>query len=114
MANDPLLLDLSDMAGRLLQGEENAKEGVAIWNDFDPNAATFDVFVSGLSGETVELRLPKPIRVTETDAFGKQTQVVKDKIILSKTLRAPLPDHRRARHPLADGPVHDPEEWVMR
>jgi hypothetical protein len=114
VVNDPLLLDLSDMAGRLLQGQENAKEGVAIWNDFDPNAAALDVFVSGLSGETVELKLPKPIRVMETDAFGKRTEVVKDKIILAKTLRRyyrisvePAQRSQTALH-LAQ------EEWVMR
>ncbi len=114
VANDPLLLDLADMAGRLLQGQENAKDGVAIWEDFDPNAAAFDVFVSGLSGETVEITLPKPIRVVETDAFGKQTEVVKDKIILAKTLkrsyRIPLEaaDRSRAALNLTE------EEWVMR
>ncbi|MCJ7544509.1 MAG: hypothetical protein MUP47_08105 [Phycisphaerae bacterium] len=114
VANDPLLLDLSDMAGRLLQGQENAKEGVAIWNDFDPSAAAFDVFVSGLSGETVELKLPKPIRVKETDAFGKQVEVVKDKIILAKTLQrhyrisVEAADRSHTALQLAE------EQWVMR
>jgi hypothetical protein len=112
--NDPLLLDLPDMAGRLLQGEENAKEGVAIWNDFDPSAAAFDVFVSGLSGETQEMTLPKPIRVTETDALGKQVEVLKDKIILAKTLER----HYRVTAETADRAktalTVAGEEWVMR
>jgi hypothetical protein len=112
--NDPLLLDLPDMAGRVLQGEENAKEGVAIWNDFDPNAGAFDVFVSGLSGETVEVPLPKPIRVIETDALGKEVEVVKDKIILAKSLER----HYRITAEAADRSqtalAAASEEWVMR
>jgi hypothetical protein len=112
--NDPLLLDLPDMAGRVLQGPENAKEGVAIWNDFDPNAGAFDVFVSGLSGETVEVRLPKPIRVTETDAFGKQTEVVKDKIILAKTLERHYRITAEASERLQTALASASEEWVMR
>ena len=38
--------------GRILQGEENARESVIIWRDFDPKAVAFKVFISGLSGET--------------------------------------------------------------
>ncbi len=38
--------------GRLLQGEENARESVIILKDFDPKAISFKLFISGLSGET--------------------------------------------------------------
>ena len=38
--------------GKLLQGEENARESVIIWRDFDPKAVGFKVFISGLSNET--------------------------------------------------------------
>jgi hypothetical protein len=112
--NDPLLLDLPDMAGRVLQGDENAKEGVAIWNDFDPNASAFDVFVSGLSGETVEMTLPKPIRVTETDALGKQVEVVKNKIILAKTLERHYRITAEAAERSQKALAATGEEWVMR
>ncbi len=39
--------------GRLLQGEENARESVIILKDFDPKAISFKLFISGLSGEQV-------------------------------------------------------------
>jgi len=86
LCGEPLLKDQSAMTGKLLQGEDNAKDGVAIWRDFDPDAGAFDVFIGGLSGETAEVKLPKPIKVTEIDAEGKQVQVVKDKVVLAKTL----------------------------
>lgn len=37
--------------GRLLQGEENARESVIILKDFDPKAISFKLFIAGLSGE---------------------------------------------------------------
>ncbi len=39
--------------GRLLQGEENARESVIILKDFDPKAVSFKLFISGISGEQV-------------------------------------------------------------
>ena len=112
--NDPLLQDVSEMAGKLLQGQDNAKSGVAIWPDFDPNAGAFDVFVSGLSGETVEVTLPKPLRVMETDAMGKQTEVVKDKIILSKTLDRRYTVQGRMNSAAGGTARLDGRTWVMR
>ena len=44
--------------GKLLQGEENARESVIIWRDFDPRAISFKVFVSGLSGEAAWVKDP--------------------------------------------------------
>ena len=44
--------------GKILQGEENARESVFIWRDFDPKAASFKVFVSGLSNETASVSDP--------------------------------------------------------
>jgi len=84
--NNPLLQDMSGVSGKLLQGEDNAKDGVAIWPDFDPKATSFDIFVGGLSGETAELALPTPMQVTQIDADGKKVVKTVDKVILSKTL----------------------------
>ena len=83
--NDPLLK--RDTAGRLLRGADNAKRGVAIWPDFDPEAGSFDIFIGGLSGETFVVDLPKPVTITETEADGTVKQVKKTTLELSKTLR---------------------------
>jgi hypothetical protein len=49
---------LERVESRLLQGEDNAKDIVIAWQDFDPQAAGFKVFVSGLSNETAVVRHP--------------------------------------------------------
>jgi len=85
--NNPLLKDHTEIIGKLLYGKDNAKDGVAIWPDFDAKTGSFDVFVGGLSGETAELKLPRPVTVTETDVNGIETTEVKYKIILHKSLQ---------------------------
>lgn len=54
--------------GKLLQGEEYARESVIIFRDFDPKAVGFKVFVSGLSNETALVRDP---------ITGKKTSLAK-------------------------------------
>ncbi len=114
MHNNPLLKDLSAITGKLLQGEDNAKQGLAIWPDFDSKVGTIDVFIGGLSGETAEIRLPKPIMIEETDANGNTVEVEKDTILLSKTLhltyRIPATVDGRAGKPAKE----ISKEWVMR
>ena len=86
--NDPLLEDMSAMTGKLLQGEDQAKSGVAIWRDFDPKAGSFDVFIGGLSGENVEIKLPRPIQVTRLNEMtGAKTVVETDLVTLTKTMQ---------------------------
>ena len=112
--NDPLLTDLPGMAGKILQGNDNAKSGVAIWPDFDPAAGAFDVFAGGLSGETAEIRLPTPIRTVEREYGRGEKEVVRTKIILSKTLRLHygIPGEAAAR---LTTPVRlISKSWIMR
>ena len=85
--NNPLLKDHTQIIGKLLYGKDNARDGVAIWSDFDSKAGSVDVFVGGLSGETAELKLPRPVTVTEIDANGVEKTEVKYKVILHKSLR---------------------------
>jgi len=85
--NNPLLKDLGAKAGKILQGDDNAKDGVAIWRDFDPKAGKVDLFITGLSGDTALIKLPKPITVTERDAYGKVRTITKTEIILARTLQ---------------------------
>ncbi len=85
--NNPLLYDMVSITGKLLQGEDNARDGVAIFRDFDPKAASFEIFFGGLSGEIAVTRLPRPIMVKEIGPGGKQMMVEKDRITLVKTLK---------------------------
>lgn len=113
-ANDPLLRDTIGVAGKLLQGTDNAKTGVAIWPDFDPQAGAFDVFIGGLSGETTEIKLPEPIDVRQRDAKGEIKTVTKDKMILSKTLHLRYSILGEAAARLGVTPSLVSKDWIMR
>lgn len=69
---NPLLLSQNNILGKLLQGEDNAKDGVLIFSNVDPNARDFQVFVSGLSGETAEVQNP----VTHQPAVLQKTLIL--------------------------------------
>ena len=112
--NNPLLVNMVTISGRLLQGEDNAKEGVAIWPDFDPRSRQFDIFIGGLSGERAKVKLPAPIVVTETDDDGKVKKVTKTEIVLSKTLHLQYKLVGEAAARAENKPKLELKEWVMR
>jgi hypothetical protein len=63
------LLSPTAIYGRLLQGQDNAKDGVIIFTDLDAEARNFQLFISGLSGETAEVKNPitgKPVILQKT------------------------------------------------
>ncbi len=54
----PFLESVQTVTSRLLEGEDNAKEIAVVWQDFDPQATGFQVFISGLSNETAVVNHP--------------------------------------------------------
>jgi hypothetical protein len=112
--NNPHLKDMVAITGKLLFGEDNAKDGVAIWRDFDPQAGAFDIFVGGLSGEILEIKLPKPITVTRTDDDGKKVTKEVSMLRLTKTyhLRYKIPGEARARGRTLAKLIS--KKWIMR
>ncbi len=112
--NNPLIQDSNAIVGKLLQGNDNAKLGVAIWPDFDPQTGIIDIFVGGLSGETAEVTLPQPIEVVQTDISGQKKTVEKTTIILNKTLdlRYLVPGEAANRPNVT--PTLEKTSWVMR
>jgi hypothetical protein len=56
------LLESEDMiTGRILQGQDNARDSVAIFEEFDPNATSVKIFMAGFSNETVRIDAPSEI-----------------------------------------------------
>ncbi len=66
-----------DISGRLLIGDDQAKDGVAIWAEPTPEMGTFDIFVGGLSGEVVRI----------TDSTGSDLKDADGKPILVRKTR---------------------------
>ena len=112
--NNPLLQESTAIIGKLLQGNDNAKTGVAIWPDFDARSGVIDIFVGGLSGEMTEITLPEAIEVMQLDASGKQNKVTKSTVVLNKTLdlRYSVPGEASNRANVT--PVLEKKSWVMR
>lgn len=55
---NPLLESPNQVIGRILQGQDFAKESVAIWRAPDHDVDSLRVLVAGLSGEAVRVRHP--------------------------------------------------------
>jgi len=85
--NDPLLRAPAGMIGKLLQGEDNTKHGVGYWPDFDGESEIVDIFIGGLSGENVQVPLPKPLEIKVKLPKGEEKVITKTTITLSKTLQ---------------------------
>ncbi len=58
MFGDPLLKSQSDASGSLLQGEENAIRGLAIWKAGHEDVREVQVFAGGVSGDTAQVIHP--------------------------------------------------------
>jgi hypothetical protein len=94
----------TSIGGTIRVGEDEAKDGVAIWEEPLPRMGDFTIFVSGLSGETVNMK----------DAGGAEMKNAEgNPIILRKTLQLDysLPGDERADDALLK-PLG--EQWVMR
>jgi len=59
LLKNPLLKDSIEVVGKLLKGEDFAKEGVAIWPASEEDVDTFTVFIGGLHGETQTVENPR-------------------------------------------------------
>jgi len=91
------LEDPFQIFGKLLQGEDNAKDGVAIFTGVDAEARKFRIAVSGLSGETAEVESP----------------VTHQKVVLHKTLILEY-DVPGEAIGIAPQPQFKGKKWVMK
>jgi hypothetical protein len=93
------------IAGELRLGEDQARDGVAIWPEPMPEMGEFSIFVGSLSGEAVIFKDSKgePVK----DAEGKP-------IILRKTLQINYLMRGDELYPGKDKVEELSKEWVMR
>lgn len=72
-----LLESPTNIVGQILQGDDNAKEGVAIWPATRHNIDTISIFFAGLSGETALIKVPDPADTTKTlDTLVAKTYMI--------------------------------------
>lgn len=72
---DPLVQDQIAVIGTLLNGDENARQGLVIWSCENLAPQKLSMYAAGFSGETATVELPSP-----------KDPKVKEKAILRKTL----------------------------
>jgi len=103
------LESVTEIAGSIRMGEDQARDGVAIWAEPDPRMGQFSVFVGGLSGEGVVLRDDQGQPVTREGQDGK-----KEPVVLHKTLQLDYHIPGDERYPGTDEVHFVGEQWVMR
>lgn len=93
------------IGGELRVGEDQAKEGVAIWLEPERRMGSFSIFVGGLSGEVVAMKDSKGEPMKDKDGRA---------VILRKTLQlnyqVPGDEVRPGEDPIIDAG----QDWVMR
>jgi len=95
----------TQIGGEVRIGEDEARDGVAIWKEPNPEMGTFAIFLTGLSGEAVRLK----------DAEGKDIKDAKGQaIILRKTLQMNYFVRGDEVYPGQDEVNSRPEAWIMR
>lgn len=107
----------SKIGGVLRVGEDQARDGVAIWPEPMSEMGSFSIFVSGLSGETVTMKMVdgKPVKV-KPENISQELKGVdkKDVVILTKTLQLNYVIFGDDVYPGIDEVNVRPEAWVMR
>jgi hypothetical protein len=102
---DNLLEPMNKVAGTLRIGEDQAKDGVAIWREPASPMGNFTIFVGGLCGEHVEMK-----NDDGSPVLGADNQPV----ILRKTLRLDYAVLGDDPNPAPDALHAKGEKWVMR
>src|SRR4051794_23644324 len=101
----PFLEPFPNIEGQIRLGEDQAKEGVAIWPEPEPRMGQFSIFVNGLSGETAMLK----------DSAGEPVKNAEgNPVILRKTLQLNFIVRGDEVYPGEDLVAEKPKEWVMR
>lgn len=103
--------------GALRVGEDQAKDNVAIWPEPMSEMGSFSIYVSGLSGETVTMKMVNgaPVKVnSENIALELKGVDPKDVVILRKTLQLNHVIYGDEVSPGRDEVNVKPQAWVMR
>lgn len=106
---------LTKIAGRILIGEDQTRDGVAIWPEpADPRLGTFQIFVGGLSGETCYMKDGQELVKDKINWHAMKDEEKKQLVILHKTLDLTYQIPGDEFYPGQDVVLEKGREWVMR
>jgi hypothetical protein len=75
--NNPFLLDQISIIGLILQGAENAKEGLVVWPADDLKPGDLTVYATGFSGEMRTIEVPDPVTGNPSTITLRKTMMVR-------------------------------------
>jgi len=101
----PLLESQDQVTERILQGQDNARDSVALLEDFDPKANRVKILIAGLSNETT--LVPHP---TEIDPKTNKPK----EILLRKTLMLEYKVAGDSLNPSQRTLLYRDRKWIMR
>lgn len=99
---NPLILDQVAILGPLLQGEENAKDGVVIWAAPDLNVDEVAIYATGFSGET------KPYEVRDPATGKMRPELLRKTLMLRYDIPGDLMKRGNQPFPTSE------RRWIMR
>ena len=105
----PQLETVNQIAGTVRIGEDQARDGVAVWREPTPSMGTFSIFVGGLSGEATILKDDQGKTIEKTGPDGQKTPIV-----LWRTLQLQYRILGDAKYPANDKVEFVDKQWVMR
>ncbi len=100
--DNPLLMDQIQVLGLLLQGPENAREGLAIWPVTDFDASQVSLFGAGFSGET------RKVTVRDPKSGKPRTDILRKTIMLRYAMTGDVSVDPAAQRTPAE------VRWIMR
>jgi hypothetical protein len=105
---------IEQVTGRILIGEDQARDGVAIWKEPSPRMGTFHIFVSGLSGEVAYMKDGEEVDQRKLEWFKISDEERKKYKVLRKTLDLTYQIPGDEIRPEEDPILLKSEQWVMR
>lgn len=99
---NPLLEGQISILGTLLQGKENAKDGLVIWPVGDTNVDEIAIYAAGFSGETTTVEFKDPKTGEAKEVTLRKSYMVRYDLPGSLSRRGSVPIEPKA------------ERWIMR
>lgn len=101
---NPLIQDQITILGTILQGEENTKEGLAVWPCENYRPGEISIYAAGFSGETAQVKAP-----------GLKDEKGKDLVITLRKTRQLMFKDPGELITRGDRPIDSSDaKWVMR
>jgi hypothetical protein len=109
-----LLEPAAKIAGNLRTGAAEAREGVAIWAEPNPEMGRFSIFIQGISGEVRSFKKVDSALVELKQGADYKDVKNEDLVILRKTLQLNYIINGDEVFPGEDVVNENPTAWVMR